>query len=68
MQVKPCLKRVLKEQNMTQYELSRRSGIKQAYLSRFDLQISHKDDVLFGISRALGLRIEDLFEVTEEDK
>lgn len=68
MNVKPCLNKILKERRMTQIELAHKTGIKQAFISRFDHQQSHKDEILFAVSKSLGLKIEELFEVSEKEK
>lgn len=68
MKVKPILMRILKDRGMTQMELSELSGVPQGTISRFDkndrFQILH----LFNISMALGVNIEDLFEVINENE
>lgn len=61
--VKPCLMALLKERGMTQSELSGISGVPQGSISRFDKNNRHEASHLFAISRALGVNIEDLFEV-----
>ncbi|MFU2014792.1 helix-turn-helix domain-containing protein [Peribacillus butanolivorans] len=71
LKVTPRLGKILKERNMTQIKLSELTGIPQGNLSRFDQLVSHKDTHTFLISRALGISIEDLFEIelvqTEEN-
>lgn len=47
---------------MTQNDLSEMTGITQPVISRFDKNEQHRDIHLFAISRALGLKIDDLFE------
>jgi len=68
-QAKPKLAKVLKEKGITQTQLAELTGINQASISRFDRNTQRKDDHLFTISHALGLKAEDLFELTiiEED-
>ncbi|WP_332237986.1 helix-turn-helix domain-containing protein [Sporolactobacillus sp. KGMB 08714] len=63
--VKPILHEILKRKGMTQKELSLKANIQAPYISRFDSQISHKDEHLFLIAKALDCKIEDLFEVTD---
>ncbi|WP_202113008.1 helix-turn-helix domain-containing protein [Paenibacillus sp. MMS18-CY102] len=63
--VRPRLSKILSERNMTQTVLAEQAGIPQAAVSRFDKSTQHKDEHLFRISRALGLSIEDLYEVIE---
>ncbi|KJE29023.1 helix-turn-helix family protein [Geobacillus kaustophilus] len=63
--VKPQLSKILKERGMTQMELSEKSGVNQATISRFDKSTRFEAWHLIAISRALGVSIEDLFEVIE---
>lgn len=65
--VKPCLRKKIKERGWTQYETAKRAHIAQAYVSRFDSQISHKDKHLFLLAKALNCQIEDLFEQIDDD-
>jgi transcriptional regulator with XRE-family HTH domain len=66
MQVRPNLLEILKERGLTQMDLAGMAGIPQAAVSRFDKSMQHSDEHLFRISKALGLRIEDLFKVVEQ--
>jgi hypothetical protein len=52
---------------MTQTQLSELTGIPQASISRFDRNQKHMATHLVLISRALGLTIDDLFEITENE-
>ncbi|WP_256761433.1 helix-turn-helix domain-containing protein [Cohnella sp. WQ 127256] len=63
--VKPKLTLILKERGITQAKLSELSGIPQSAISRFDRNTQHSDTHLFAIAKALGLNVEDLFEVVE---
>lgn len=65
-QVVPILNKRLKERNLTQTQLSNLTGIGQGTISRFDRNSQHRDEHLFLISKALGLKIEDLFEVSHD--
>jgi len=65
--VRPRLSELLKERGITQLELSRMSGVPQGTISRFDKNNRHEAAHLFTIARALGVQIEDLFEVEEEE-
>jgi transcriptional regulator with XRE-family HTH domain len=65
MNVKPKLMALLKERNITQMQLSEISGIPQGSISRFDRNDRHVDAHLFAIAKALDVRVEDLFEVTD---
>lgn len=60
--VKPKLKGLLKELNITQMQLSEMSGIPQGTISRFDRNSRHEASHLFSIAKALGVRIEQLFD------
>lgn len=64
--VKPRLKELLEYANMTQEQLSEKTGVSQGTISRFDNSRMHQDWILFSISAALGCSISDLFEVREE--
>lgn len=67
MHVIPRLKKILKERELSQTALAQLSGVDQSKISRFDNQKQHKDLELFLISKALGVTIEDLFEITGDD-
>lgn len=66
--VKPCLSKRLKEKGWTQKDLAEKTGVNQASISRFDLQTRHDDRHLFVIAHALNCRIEDLFEIVNEEE
>lgn len=68
MKIRPRLGEIIKERSLTQLALSEQSGVPQAAISRFDKSTQHKDEHLFMISRALGLKVDDLFEVVDEEK
>lgn len=63
--VKPRLYSILKERNLTQTELAKMSGVPQGTISRFDRNFRYEANNLFSIAKALNLKIEDLFEITE---
>jgi len=65
LQVKPILSEILEERGLTQKKLSDMCGVPQSAISRFDKNKQHSDVHLFSISRALNLKIEDLFIVVE---
>lgn len=67
--VTPKLNKILKERNITQIQLAELigEGITQASISRFDRNKQHLDTHLVLISKALGLSIEDLFEIEETE-
>jgi transcriptional regulator with XRE-family HTH domain len=63
--VKPKLMALLKERNLTQMQLSEMSGVPQGSISRFDRNDRHADVHVFAIAKALDVKVEDLFEVTD---
>ncbi|ANY67720.1 transcriptional regulator [Paenibacillus sp. BIHB 4019] len=65
--VTPQLGKILTERGLTQNTLSEMSGVPQGSISRFDKNSRHESAHLVAISRALGLTIEDLFIVVEEN-
>ncbi|RAL21318.1 helix-turn-helix domain-containing protein [Thermoflavimicrobium daqui] len=65
---KPCLSKILKQKGWTQLMLAEKTGLNQATISRFDRTTQRKDDHLFTIAYALGVKVEDLFEVTIEEE
>lgn len=65
--VRPRLAALLRERGMTQLELSEKTGIPQTTISRFLRSAQGRYDHLFAYARALGVKIEDLFEVEEGD-
>jgi transcriptional regulator with XRE-family HTH domain len=66
--VRPRLAELLKEKGLTQLKLSEKSGVPQGAISRFDRSVQHKDEILFRIAHALGVSIQDLFEVEIKEK
>mgnify|MGYP001466609566 CR=1 FL=1 len=64
--VRPRLGEILRERRITQLELEKMSGVPQGSISRFDRNSQHRDEHLFAISRALDIKIEDLFIVDEQ--
>jgi transcriptional regulator with XRE-family HTH domain len=67
MTVKPKLMAILKERGITQMQLSELSGVPQGSISRFDRNDRHVDAHVFAIAKALDVKVEDLFEVTDVD-
>jgi DNA-binding Xre family transcriptional regulator len=65
MNVKPKLMTILKERSITQTQLSEISGVPQGSISRFDRNDRHVDAHVFAIAKALDVKVEDLFEVTD---
>lgn len=64
--VKPRLKDIMKDRNMTQEQLAEKSGVSQGTISRFDRSRMHQDWILFALSAALDCNISDLFFIVEE--
>lgn len=64
--VKPKLSKILKERDITQTKLSEMTGVPQSAISRFDTNKQHMDVHLVSISKALNLRIEELFEIEKD--
>lgn len=65
--VSPNLMAILKQRGITQQELSNKSGVPQGSISRFDKNTRHEASHLFSIARALGVSIEQLFIVEQEE-
>ncbi|MGG6309823.1 helix-turn-helix domain-containing protein [Paenibacillus macerans] len=68
LEIKPKLLAILKERGLTQNDLANAAGIPQAAVSRFDKNVQFRIEHLFRISKALGISIEDLFEVEEQEE
>lgn len=66
MKVTNRLPEILTARNMTQKELAERANLTPATISRFRKQDRFDIATLFAISRALGVSIEDLFDVTDD--
>ncbi|MCY8860691.1 helix-turn-helix transcriptional regulator [Bacillus inaquosorum] len=66
--VKPRLGELLSKLGWSQSELSRRSGVPQASISRFDNSERHYDWHVASIMKATGAKYEELFEVKETEK
>jgi transcriptional regulator with XRE-family HTH domain len=66
--VRPNLTELLKQKNLTQNQLSELSGVPQGSISRFDKNSRHEANILFSISEALGVPIEKLFVVEEQEE
>ncbi|WP_432339382.1 helix-turn-helix domain-containing protein [Bacillus tequilensis] len=66
----PRLNAVMKAKGWTQVRLSEASGVPQGSISRFDKNSRHEDWHVFSIAKALGVEVDELFEIeeaTEED-
>lgn len=66
MKITNRLPEILTARNMTQKELAELANLTPATISRFRKQDRFDITTLFAISRALGVSIEDLFEVTDD--
>ncbi|MCY9063271.1 helix-turn-helix transcriptional regulator [Bacillus inaquosorum] len=66
--VKPRLGELLSKLGWSQSELSRRSGVPQASISRFDNSERHYDWHVASIMKATGAKYEELFEVKETEE
>ncbi|RSK26659.1 XRE family transcriptional regulator [Bacillus sp. HMF5848] len=64
-EVKPKLKKLLQERNISEDLLSEVLGIPIEEVRSFDEKLSFDITILVGISRVLNVEIEDLFSVTE---
>lgn len=54
-----------KNEIKTQKELAQLAGVKEATISRFDSQTRYDIDVLVSLSKALDIKIEDMFTIEE---
>lgn len=61
--VKPKLNKILKEKGWTQTKLAQVTGIPQGTISRFDRTGLKNEQTLFTIAYALGVKVEDLYEI-----
>lgn len=62
----PRLHAVMKAKWWTQVRLSEASGVPQGSISRFDKNNRHEDWHVFSIAKALGVKVEELFEIKED--
>lgn len=66
--VVPRLNELLRSKGWTQMQLAEKSGVPQGSISRFDKNSRHEASHLFSIARALGVSVEDLFEVETPER
>ncbi|NSL51719.1 helix-turn-helix domain-containing protein [Calidifontibacillus erzurumensis] len=66
--VTPRLNKILEERGWKQKDLAAKAGTTEATISRFDRQNRYDIETLVIISRALGLSIEDLFIIEENNE
>lgn len=67
MKVMPRLSEILAERNLRQKDLAEMACMTEATISRFSRQSRYEIETLFRISRALDLKIEDLFVVEDAE-
>lgn len=66
-EVKPKLKKILIEKGFSsQKEFAKMADLPEPTVSRFDSQSRYDINTLATISRTLGVKIDDLFEITEQ--
>ncbi|MCG7317666.1 helix-turn-helix domain-containing protein [Brevibacillus laterosporus] len=65
--ITPKLNQLLKQREITQTQFSKLTGIPQGTISRFDKNSRFEISHLYTISNALEVKIEDLFEISNEE-
>lgn len=65
--IRSRLRDLLEERGISQRKFAKMCGVEQGALSRFDAQLGHDDTVNIRIAWALGIPLQDLFEVIEVD-
>lgn len=66
---KPRLKELLKEKGIErQKEFAQMVGVTEPTISRFDTQTRYDIDILVSVSKALGVPIEELFYIEENEE
>ncbi|WP_168748415.1 helix-turn-helix domain-containing protein [Bacillus mojavensis] len=68
LKVTPRLIAVMKEKGWTQARLAEASGVTQGSISRFDKNGRHEDWHVFSIAKALGVEVDELFEIEETEE
>lgn len=68
LKVTPRLIAVMKEKGWTQARLAEASGVTQGSISRFDKNTRHEDWHVFSIAKALGVEVDELFEIEETEE
>ncbi|BFH14259.1 helix-turn-helix domain-containing protein [Paenibacillus melissococcoides] len=61
----PKLEKLRKERGWTQAELAERAGLLQNDISRFDRQTQGSYVKIISLARALGVAVEELFDIEE---
>jgi transcriptional regulator with XRE-family HTH domain len=64
----PRMKKIQEEQKLLSKDLAKMAGVTEPTISRFDTQKRYDIDVLASVSRALGVTIEDLFEIEKVEE
>lgn len=67
MKVTPRLSAILEERELRQKDLAAMAGTTEATISRFNRQSRYEIETLIRVSRALDLKIEDLFTIEETE-
>jgi DNA-binding Xre family transcriptional regulator len=67
MKVTPRLSEILAERNLRQKDLAEMASTTEATISRFSRQSRYEIETLIRVSRALDMKVEDLFNI-EDDK
>ncbi|MED3911223.1 helix-turn-helix transcriptional regulator [Peribacillus simplex] len=62
---KPKMNEIRKAKGINGKELAALAGVTEPTISRFDSQSRYDIDVLVSVSKALGVTIEELFEINE---
>ncbi|QWU13382.1 DNA-binding transcriptional regulator, XRE-family HTH domain [Paenibacillus sophorae] len=65
LKVTPRLNELLEEKGYSQAAFAKKYGFAQKTINSFDGNKQHRTVLLFGVARALGLNVEDLFLVEE---
>lgn len=65
--VTPRLNAVMKAKGWMQVRLSEASGVPQGSISRFDKNSRHEDWHVFSIAKALGVGVDELFEIEDAE-
>ncbi|OMD66670.1 helix-turn-helix domain-containing protein [Paenibacillus odorifer] len=66
--VTPKLNKVREERNLNQTQLSKLAKVNQPFISKFDKTENYSITNLISIARALGVSVEDLFNIEETDE
>lgn len=64
----PRMNELRKERSIKGKDLAAMAGVTEPTISRFDSQKRYDIDVLISVSKALGVSVEDLFNIEEKSK